>query len=88
MHPILFVHHGQYYGFREYDGRIYFCKTKYREDYAVMALNRRELTDGMVRDRGAGANFERWINLGIARFENVEVMDAIIDLIYLSRERL
>ena len=88
LHPVLFIHHGQYYGFREYDGRIYFCKTKYRDDYAVMALNRRELSDGMVRDRGAGSNFERWINLGIARFETVEVMDAIIDLVYLSRERL
>lgn len=53
-----------------------------------MALNRRELSDGMARDRGAGANFERWINMGIARFENVEVMNAIIDLVYLSRERL
>lgn len=88
LHPVLFIHHGQYYGFREYEGRIYFCKTKYREDYGVMALNRRELSDGMARDRGAGANFERWINMGIARFENVEVMNAIIDLVYLSRERL
>ncbi len=88
LHPVLFYHHGQYYAFREYDGYIYFCKTKYREDYGVMALNRRELTDGMARDRGAGTNFERWINLGIARFENVEVMNAIIDLVYLSRERL
>jgi hypothetical protein len=88
LHPVLFFHHGQYYGFREYEGYIYFCKTKYREDYGVMALNRRELSDGMARDRGAGTNFERWINLGIARFENVEVMNAIIDLVYLSRERL
>jgi hypothetical protein len=88
LHPVLFIHHGQYYGFREYEGHIYFCKTKYRDDFGVMALNRRELSDGMARDRGAGANFERWINLGIARFENVEVMNAIIDLVYLSRERL
>lgn len=88
LHPILFFHHDQYYGFREYDGHIYFCKTKYRSDFGVMALNRRELRDGMARDRGAGTNFERWINLGIARFETTEVMNAIIDLVYLSRERL
>ena len=88
LHPILFFHHDQYYGFREYAGHIYFCKTKYRSDFGVMALNRRELRDGMVRDRGAGTNFERWINLGIARFETTEVMNAIIDLVYLSRERL
>ena len=88
LHPILFFHHDQYYGFREYDGNIYFCKTKYRDDFGVMALNRRELRDGMARDRGAGTNFERWINLGIARFESTEVMNAIIDLVYLSRERL
>lgn len=88
LHPILFFHHDQYYGFREYAGHIYFCKTKYRSDFGVMALNRRELRDGMARDRGAGTNFERWINLGIARFETTEVMNAIIDLVYLSRERL
>ena len=88
LHPVLFYHHGQYFGFREYEGHIYFCKTKYRDDFGVMALNRRELTDGMARDRGAGTNFERWINLGIARFESVEVMNAIFDLVYLSRERL
>jgi hypothetical protein len=41
-----------------------------------------------MRDRGAGMNFERWINAGIARFENAEVMNAIFDLVYLSRERL
>ena len=46
------------------------------------------MCDGMARDRGAGTNFERWINLGIARFETTEVMNAIIDLVYLSRERL
>ncbi len=88
LHPILFFHHDKYYGFREYNGHIYFCKTKYRDDFGVMALNRRELRDGMARDRGAGTNFERWINLGIARFESTEVMNAIIDLVYLSRERL
>ena len=88
LHPVLYIHHGRYYSFREYEGHIYFCRTGYRNDYGVMALNRRELTDGMARDRGAGANFERWINLGIARFENIEVMNAIIDLVYLSRERL
>lgn len=88
LHPVQYIHRGGYYTFREYDGCIYFCKVKPRSDYPIMALNRRELSDGMMRDRGAGLNFERWINAGIARFENAEVMNAIFDLVYLSRERL
>ncbi len=85
---VQYYHRGDYYNFREYDGHIYFCKVNPVADRATMALNKRELRDGMMRDLGAGRNFERWINRGIAKFESQEVLNAIFDLVYLSRERL
>lgn len=88
LSSVLFFHHERYYAYRIYDNMVYFTEVRYRPDVPIMALNRRELRDGMMRDRGAGNNFERWINLGIARFDNPQVMDAIFDLVYLSRERL
>lgn len=88
LHWVQFFHHGDYYGYREYDDHIYFCKIQPRNDRPVMALNRRELQDGMMRDRGAGKHFEDWINSGIARFDSVKTFNAILDLIALSREHL
>ncbi len=85
---VQYYHRGDHYNFREYEGHVYFCQVNPVPGKATMALNKRELRDGMMRDLGAGRNFERWINLGIARFENQKTLDAIIDLVYLSRERL
>lgn len=79
---------GLYYGWREYDGHVYFTKIRPREDRPVMALNRRELQDGMMRDRGIGQKIEDWINRGIARFDSGKTLNAIFDLVALARERL
>lgn len=79
---------GSYYGWREYDGHIYFTPIKPRLDRPIMALNRRELSDGMIRDRGIGQKIEDWINRGIVRFDSGKTLNAIFDLVALSRERL
>ena len=88
LSTVQYYHRGDYYNFREYDGYIYFCEVNPVPDRATMALNKRELRDGFMRDLGAGRNFERWINMGIARFDKQKTLDAIFDLVYLSRERL
>lgn len=88
LSDVQYYHRGDYYAHREYEDKVYFCKVRPLPGKVTMALNKRELRDGFMRDLGAGRNFERWINLGIARFDTQETLNAIFDLVYLSRERL